>query len=353
MRLPSLLAPTCVLAGVAFASASASTFLPRLHEGDMRFTSDAHERLYGHPSRARRLGSLRDDHPSIRLWDETRRGGVYVVPYTLRGGENNTLTESEAARIQAELEEMADDLGNVILFERIDEVAVAERPTSYLQIGEFGGGCWSYVGRIEEEFQPQQVNIGTNCIFSSTVQHEMMHALGFLHEQARADRDDYVVVHWDNIAENAVENFEKLADVIDSRGTPYDHGSVMHYSSNAFAVDPQLPTLSADTTLGNSAGMTAMDIIQLRMLYRCAAPRDSYAANCHPLCPCRHGESVCTEDDQCEGDLVCTNALCQNHGENQTSAYTPVLQSRLGYVNPLLIALPVFFSAVFATALVT
>ncbi len=39
--------------------------------------------------------------------------------------------------------------------------------------------------------------------------HELGHALGFFHEQSRPDRDDYVIIAWDNIKESNKHNFEK------------------------------------------------------------------------------------------------------------------------------------------------
>ena len=49
-------------------------------------------------------------------------------------------------------------------------------------------------------YQKLQITIGRNCeIKLGTVIHEMMHALGFWHEQSRGDRDNHVTIVWDNI----------------------------------------------------------------------------------------------------------------------------------------------------------
>ena len=49
-------------------------------------------------------------------------------------------------------------------------------------------GCWSYVGRISGWSQ-QDLSLSSWCTSSSTIQHEFVHALGFWHEQQRADLD--------------------------------------------------------------------------------------------------------------------------------------------------------------------
>ena len=42
----------------------------------------------------------------------------------------------------------------------------------------------------------QQISLGNGCWYTHTAAHEMMHALGFWHEQMRPDRDQYVEVNY-------------------------------------------------------------------------------------------------------------------------------------------------------------
>lgn len=57
--------------------------------------------------------------------------------------------------------------------------------------------CSSSVGN--QQVGKQRLSIGKNCDRFGIVEHEFLHALGFDHEQSRADRDDYVNIMWDRI----------------------------------------------------------------------------------------------------------------------------------------------------------
>merc|ERR1719427_369567 len=80
-------------------------------------------------------------------------------------------------------------------------------------------GCYSSVGRIGGR---QSVSLDDGCVYEGTVVHELMHAIGFFHEQSRYDRDEYVRVNWENICCNANTNFQaQTSSTIQLLDEPY------------------------------------------------------------------------------------------------------------------------------------
>jgi uncharacterized protein (TIGR03437 family) len=65
------------------------------------------------------------------------------------------------------------------------------------------------------------------------VVHELGHTLGLRHEQSRVDRDNFVKINGDNIADDKGDQFERRDG--SSKYGPYDFDSVMHYGQCAFA----------------------------------------------------------------------------------------------------------------------
>ncbi|XP_068584873.1 high choriolytic enzyme 1-like [Cebidichthys violaceus] len=131
-----------------------------------------------------------------------------------------------------------------------------------------GTGCWSYLGR---QRRGQPVSLRKNgCLYTDTVQHEVLHALGFHHEQVRSDRDEYVSILDENIIPGNQGNFEKQPT--NNLGTPYDFESVMHYGKYAFSRNGQ-PTIVSksdpDLEFGRATKMSDNDIARVNTLYQC------------------------------------------------------------------------------------
>ncbi|XP_050171690.1 meprin A subunit alpha [Myiozetetes cayanensis] len=135
-------------------------------------------------------------------------------------------------------------------------------------------GCWSFVG---DQHTGQTLSIGERCDYRAIVEHEILHALGFYHEQSRMDRDDYVKIWWDEIIPGREHNFANYDDsYITDLNTPYDYESLMHYAPFSFNKNESVPTITAkipafDDIIGQRLDLSAIDLERLNRMYNCTS----------------------------------------------------------------------------------
>lgn len=82
------------------------------------------------------------------------------------------------------------------------------------------------------------MNLGSGCDDFETVIHEMGHVVGYYHEHARADRDDYVTIRWKSVKDGLYNQFNRRTTL--NEMVPYDFRSVMQYPAWAFSKEPFL-----------------------------------------------------------------------------------------------------------------
>lgn len=135
-------------------------------------------------------------------------------------------------------------------------------------------GCSSKVGRHYAQPGKQAISIGDGCNNVGTIIHELMHTVGFFHEQSRSDRDKYVKIYWENILDGQSDQFDKYSwRTIDELGVSYDYQSIMHYDRLAFTKNG-LPTILA---IGNENmefkspdfKLSTRDAVEINALYDC------------------------------------------------------------------------------------
>nr|XP_033778897.1 high choriolytic enzyme 1-like [Geotrypetes seraphini] len=127
-------------------------------------------------------------------------------------------------------------------------------------------GCFSFIGRNRGL---QVVSLQRQgCVFKGIVQHELLHALGFHHEQNRSDRDGFVDIFFENIMPGMESNFRKVNT--NNLGTRYDYNSIMHYGRTAFSRNRRptiVPKPDPNVNIGNRQDFSPEDITKVNRLY--------------------------------------------------------------------------------------
>jgi len=156
-------------------------------EGDIILTKKMKDFLSGELEGGGGVGvadGVSDAFSGLPLWTMYKRGSTYVVPFVIEssiGQTGRTAILAAAADISS--------YSCINLEPRSNQV-------KYLSFYR-GSGCSSSVGAVS---RIQRISLGFGCWYKGTVIHEILHSLGFWHEQSRPDRDSHVTLNEANVS---------------------------------------------------------------------------------------------------------------------------------------------------------
>jgi len=204
--------------------------------------------------------------------------------------------------------------------------------------GCFEGGYTDGLG----SWSPRYLVMSSACLDGNSNEdvtfmvHEIFHALGVEHTQTRPDRDNYVIVHEDNIKPRFRSQYD-LCSQCKTYGTPYNCMSIMHYRDYFFQTDSDAKTMTAKVSSCNlqtyATEITDSDWALINAMYCNGGggggdekPADECNGDtkdwncCSKNEPCGVGGGDCDNDSDCSGGLVCGTDNCREFHPNAASS---------------------------------
>lgn len=140
-----------------------------------------------------------------------------------------------------------------------------------------GNSCSSFIGKTGYK---QAIVLSSYCSTGSTI-HEIGHAVGYWHEQSRADREEHTKIWWENIRTGTEHNFDSYVD------TPWggqdltsdlDFSSIMMYGPYSFSANGQPTITKNDGSLYNiqRTRLSEGDIFGANKLYPAGEVEPTY-----------------------------------------------------------------------------
>jgi len=116
-----------------------------------------------------------------------------------------------------------------------------------------------------------------------------MHALGFYHEHARSDREQYIRIIKKHIRKGKQGNFKILNDEESSRNFNYDFNSIMHYGPFYFSKSKKtrkatIFPLKEDVFIGQRDMLSGTDCMKINTQYNCLSNNYDYIRRIQIMC---------------------------------------------------------------------
>ncbi|UII76702.1 M12 family metallopeptidase [Flagellimonas sp. HMM57] len=202
---------------------------------------------------------------SLALGGGVRKWTDGVVYYVING-----LSASVRSELQKSFDEWTSKT-NVTFKERTNQ-------SNYVTISSSGSNSNSGVATLGMNGSRGFIRLGTRAT-AVVIIHELGHTLGYIHEQNRSDRDDFVIINFNNIVPDAQDQFFKSNSAIFLTGQ-FDINSTMMYGSFTFSRNgqPTITDLNGNLLPPRQASISALDIQGTNALYP--------ATDTNPAGPC-------------------------------------------------------------------
>ncbi len=184
----------------------------------------------------------------VRKWTNN------TVPYVIQG-----LSSSVRAELQQSMDEWTSKT-SVRFVQRTNE-------SNYVTISSSGSNSNSGVATLGMNGSRGFIRLGTRAT-AVVIIHELGHTLGYLHEQNRPDRDDFIIINFENIQDNAVDQFFKSNSAV-LLTSQFDINSTMMYGSYTFSKNgrPTITDINGNLLPQRQARISDLDVAGTNQAY--------------------------------------------------------------------------------------
>ncbi len=183
----------------------------------------------------------------LGLWGGVNKWTDNTVVYVTQGLSSSVLSE-----LQKSMDEWSSKT-NVKFKERTNE-------SNYVTISSNGDACNCGVATLGMNGSRGYIQLGTRST-AVVIIHEIGHTLGYIHEQNRSDRDDHIIVNFENIQAGAESQFY-ISNSSTLVTRDFDINSTMMYGSYTFSKNgsPTITDLNGNVLPSRKAALSALDI---------------------------------------------------------------------------------------------